>query len=89
MGERGPDDGGTTPRALLRTVVAAVLVAVATCSSGRASPPSSGTPATPLTVASGTRHPAPLQPGDWPTRHRDPARTGAAPGLPAQGVLRH
>src|SRR5258708_36927153 len=34
-----------------------------------------------------TASPAPLSATDWPTYHRDAARTGVAPGGPAAGAL--
>ncbi|MDQ4501509.1 PQQ-binding-like beta-propeller repeat protein [Sinomonas sp. ASV322] len=45
------------------------------------------TPPAPLTAAPGSRTPGPLEPDDWPTYHRDPARTGAGPASPALDTL--
>ena len=42
---------------------------------------------TPATVVSPTSSPAALTPADWPTYHRNAARTGVAPAKPAAGPL--
>src|SRR5262245_24553523 len=74
-------------------VPAAVLLcaclAAAGCTAGAPRPaaahatprPSAGLPAGPI------RAPARLTSRDWPAYHRDAARTGAAPALPAAGGL--
>jgi outer membrane protein assembly factor BamB len=75
------------PRLRLRATAVAVLVLVTGCSGPTTTPPTQA-PISSLTATPGARTPQPLETGDWPTYHRDPARTGAAPDLPALGPLR-
>ncbi|MEA5455838.1 PQQ-binding-like beta-propeller repeat protein [Sinomonas sp. JGH33] len=49
-------------------------------------PPAQTLTASPLTAPPGARTPEPLDPDDWPTYHRDAARTGAGPASPALGT---
>ena len=82
----------------MRSRAAAVLVSsvvlalglLADCSSastrdGPASPAATGRATTGQPAP--TSSPAPLSATDWPTYHRDAARTGAAPAQPAAGPL--
>ncbi len=61
----------------------AVLAAGCTSSSGHAG--HGGGPAVAPTTASGSATSTPARPGDWPTYHRDAARTGLAPHFPSPG----
>lgn len=75
------------PRLRLRALAVVVLALITGCSVTTTAPPVTA-PISPLAPSPGARSPAPLQPGDWPTYHGDPARTGAAPASPALGALR-
>ncbi|MDH6574506.1 PQQ-binding-like beta-propeller repeat protein [Kitasatospora sp. MAP5-34] len=57
-------------------VAAALVLLLAGCTSGNSGP----VPAQAVTAA---RSATPSAAGDWPTYHRDPARTGVVSGLPA------
>jgi len=73
---------GLAPAALLALCL---LAACSTAATGAGSAPAtSGPPATAPPVTAG---PAPRSATDWPTYHRDAARTGAAPATPAAGAL--
>jgi len=64
--------------------VAAVAAGVAACS--ETAPPR---PSPPPPIANATPTPGPsISAGDWPTYDHDPARSGAAVGVPAPGRLR-
>ena len=89
--------GGGRRRALLQFAVAALLLLASAWSPPRttarpgdaSTAPPSEAPIGTLTASPGARSSRPLLPDDWPTYHRDPARTGAAPGLSALGPLRN
>ncbi|WP_051969709.1 outer membrane protein assembly factor BamB family protein [Kitasatospora azatica] len=69
--------------------LSALLAVVAGCASGPAGGPFDGGFPGSAAVSAGARAPVALAPGDWPTYHRDAARSGLAPGLPpAGGVAR-
>jgi hypothetical protein len=75
------------PTAVLAPAVLLALALTAGCSTA-----TSAGPAGPVAPPAGTvpptgGHPAPLGAADWPTYHRDAARTGAAPAGPAAGPL--
>jgi len=65
----------------LRSGLAALLLALAGCSSTGPGP-SAASPA-----SAGPRTPTPAAGGDWTTYHRDALRTGVAPDAPAPGSL--
>ncbi|WP_422935282.1 PQQ-binding-like beta-propeller repeat protein [Sinomonas sp. P47F7] len=90
MGARGMagTTAGGTLGGLLRAAATLALVLVAGCTSPQTTAPPIQTASVPLTASPGARSPQPLLPDDWPTYHRDAARTGAATGLPALGPLR-
>lgn len=73
---------------LRRWATAVAVLALVTGCSGPTTPPPTQAPISSLTASPGARTPQPLEPGDWPTYHRDAARAGAAPDLPALGPLR-
>lgn len=73
------------------TLALALVVALAGCGSGGGAP-SSPSPSRPsaVTPPGATAPPSsgpPVTARDWPTYHRDGARTGAAPSTPAAGPL--
>src|SRR5882672_9593071 len=63
-------------------ITAALLTTACTATPASTPPPS---PVTPTTNTSA--RPATLATGDWPTYHRDNARTGSAPDLAPLGTL--
>lgn len=78
--------GARLRRALLGAAAVVVLALLAACTSGPLATPTS-TPIASLTPSPSALGPAPLEPGDWPTYHKDASRTDAALGLPALGAL--
>src|SRR2546421_12503769 len=57
------------------------------CDPARPTPaPAPSARSLPASPSAGTG--SPVGDGDWPTYHRDNARTGLAPGFPALGTLR-
>jgi len=73
---------GLAPAALLALCL---LAACSTAATGAGSAPATSGP--PATAPPVTASPAPRSATDWPTYHRDAARTGAAPATPAAGAL--
>jgi outer membrane protein assembly factor BamB len=78
------------PAAVLAPATVLGLCLLGGCSTASTSDGAAGPAATvPATTAppAATGSPAPLSATDWPTYHRDAARTGAAPASPAAGPL--
>jgi outer membrane protein assembly factor BamB len=78
-----------TPRAPLRfaaAVACAFAVLAAGCTSGSGTAGHGGGHAVAPTTASGSATSTPARSGDWPTYHRDTARTGVAPHFPTPGT---
>ena len=71
---------------LVPLCAAALLVGAAAC--GGSGPVAAAPAPAPLTLTPGSRHPAPLLPGDWTTYHHDAARSGTVTGLPQAGPIR-
>jgi len=67
-------------------VVAAVIVSITACDSARPVTPAPA-PSEQVVSSAPSGSPDPLGAGDWPTYHRDNARSGLAPGFPALGTL--
>ncbi len=65
-----------------------LAVVLSACSGQTTTAAPTASAVSPLTASPGVRTPQPLDDGDWPTYHRDSARTGAAPSSPALGTLR-
>ncbi|MDH6132072.1 outer membrane protein assembly factor BamB [Kitasatospora sp. MAA4] len=63
----------------------AVLAVLAACTPGRSQ--RGGSFPSAAALSPGTRAAVVLEPGDWPTYHRDAARSGLAPGLPPAGEV--
>ena len=72
--------------AVLAPPVLLALALAAGCSTAT-TPDGPAAPAATSPVPVPTVSPAPLSATDWPTYHRDAARTGVAPGGPAAGAL--
>jgi outer membrane protein assembly factor BamB len=72
------------PAAAFAPAVLLALCLPAACTTATSGAATSGPATVPPPV---TASPAPLSATDWPTYHRDAARTGAAPALPAAGPL--
>jgi outer membrane protein assembly factor BamB len=88
-GGRAPWRVGRTRPAVL-TVVALAVVAVAGCTArpAPADAPASGPPLTGSGAFTPPPSPVTLSAADWPTYHRDNARTGVAAAFPPTGTLR-
>src|SRR5436309_152986 len=75
------------PPVRLVPVVAAAVLLIAACGH-HAKPLTPGpTPSDKALSPGGSASPDPLRDTDWPTYHRDNARTGVAPGVPPVGTL--
>jgi outer membrane protein assembly factor BamB len=75
-------------RRLIATAACGVAMLVAGCTSGAEHAGRGGGQPVPATTASGSGTSTPPRPGDWPTYHRDGARSGAASRFPAPRKLR-
>ncbi|WP_431677142.1 PQQ-binding-like beta-propeller repeat protein [Kitasatospora sp. KL5] len=75
------------PRADRRRALPAVALALAALLAGCTSAGGGAGGALPSTVVATAASATPLQPGDWPTYHRDALRTGTAPGAAPVGPL--
>ncbi|MGN6406347.1 outer membrane protein assembly factor BamB family protein [Sinomonas sp.] len=75
-------------RRALALAAAVLAVALSACSGPTTTAAPTASTVSPLAASRGARASQPLDDGDWPTYHRDAARTGEAPSSPALGTLR-